>query len=254
MRPIRLLTRCTAGLLLLAGAAACGDDDEATTTTTTTDDGTVVVRSDFVSGSDGWATDVSDFSDATAPEDVVSETGVEPPGLDTDSEGFLHVAASNRSDDLFLYLLRPVEPAGPLEPSTTYDVSFDVRFASSAPTGCAGIGGPPGESQWLKVGASAERPAPVETDGDTRLSVDKGGQSEGGADAVVAGVIANGIPCEEALEQDPQPWAMVDLSGTLEATTGDDGALWLFVGTDSGFEGRTSLYYDRIDVTLEPVV
>ena len=28
------------------------------------------------------------------------------------------------------------------------------------------------------------------------------------------------------------------------------GALWLLVGTDSGFEGLTALYYQRIEVTL----
>jgi hypothetical protein len=31
------------------------------------------------------------------------------------------------------------------------------------------------------------------------------------------------------------------------------GELWLLVGTDSGFEGLTALYYQRIDVTLAPV-
>jgi hypothetical protein len=31
------------------------------------------------------------------------------------------------------------------------------------------------------------------------------------------------------------------------------GELWLLVGTDSGFEGTTALYYQRIDVRLVPV-
>jgi hypothetical protein len=32
-----------------------------------------------------------------------------------------------------------------------------------------------------------------------------------------------------------------------------DGTFWLLVGTDSGFEGTTTLYYQRIGVTLTPV-
>lgn len=253
LRRVPALARCLAGVALLLVSASCGEDADDTGDAPTTIDGAPAsVVSDFVGGSDGWSRDVADFSDATRPEDVVSETGVEPPGLDTDAEGFFRVAATNRSDDLFLYLRRTVEPAASLEPATTYDVSFVVEVASAAPSGCAGIGGPPGEAQWLKVGASAEEPAPVEVDGDTRLAVDKGNQSQGGDAAVVAGVIANGIPCEEALAQDERPWAMVELSASLTATTGPDGTLWLFAGTDSGFEGRTDLYYDRIAVTLEP--
>jgi hypothetical protein len=36
------------------------------------------------------------------------------------------------------------------------------------------------------------------------------------------------------------------------ATASDTGELWLLVGTDSGFEGKTTLYYQRISVTLVP--
>jgi hypothetical protein len=36
-------------------------------------------------------------------------------------------------------------------------------------------------------------------------------------------------------------------------TASPGGELWLFVGTGSGFEGFTSLYYQRIDVVLTPV-
>lgn len=39
-------------------------------------------------------------------------------------------------------------------------------------------------------------------------------------------------------------------SSPLQITTDDTGRLWLFLGTDSGFEGRTGLYYDVIEVTV----
>ncbi|MDE0699169.1 MAG: hypothetical protein OXH61_00425 [Acidimicrobiaceae bacterium] len=39
----------------------------------------------------------------------------------------------------------------------------------------------------------------------------------------------------------------------LTVETDDDGSVWLIVGTDSGFEGLTRLYYDRIAYTLTRV-
>lgn len=237
--------------LALVAATACGADAEPSTTTAGT--GSLVLEYEFVGGSDGWASDVSDFSDQTRPENVLSQTGVSPPDMD-EGEGFFNLAADNRSDDLFQYMFRQVAVSDGLEPDTAYRVDFEVVFASNAPTGCVGIGGAPGESVWMKVGATPDQPVPVSEDGETRLAVDKGGQSEGGEAAEVAGVIANGIPCEEALAQDPTPYAMVTLSHTLSetVTTDSDGALWLFVGVDSGFEGRTSIYYDSVTVTLMP--
>jgi hypothetical protein len=35
-------------------------------------------------------------------------------------------------------------------------------------------------------------------------------------------------------------------------STSDEGELWLFIGVDSGFEGRTDLYYDTVGVVLTP--
>lgn len=36
-----------------------------------------------------------------------------------------------------------------------------------------------------------------------------------------------------------------------EVAADDDGVLWFIVGTDSGFEGMTTVYYDEITVVLE---
>src|SRR6056297_3611855 len=240
-------------LLALSSVSACADEpDGPDTPTPPPDDAAVTLSYDFEEGSDGWASEVTDHTAATRPQNVVSRTGVSPPGLDAGSDLF-HLAASNPSDDLFLYLFREVTADAGLQGGRTYDASFSVAFASDAPTGCAGIGGPPGEAVYLKVGAAAEQPVPVTSDDRSRLSVDKGGQSQGGDAAVVAGTIDNGIPCEQALESDQPPYAMVTRTGTVEdVTTAEDGSLWLFVGTDSGFEGRTSIYYDRIEVTLTP--
>jgi hypothetical protein len=63
------------------------------------------------------------------------------------------------------------------------------------------------------------------------------------------GHIANGIQqCTGDV-----PYQMITFSNEndpLQMTTDEDGRLWLFVGTDSGFEGRTGLYYDTIEVSI----
>ena len=239
--------------LSVAMVGSCGGDGDSSNgpTTTSGSGDAVMLVDDFENGSGGWASDMSDFSEATRPDDFLSETGSAPPGFDAD-DGFVHLAATNTSDDVFMYLRRQVGRDDGLEPSTAYEIGYTVEFASDAPTGCAGIGGAPGEAVWLKVGASSDEPVPVNSDGDVRLSVDKGNQSQAGQAAVIAGDVANGIPCEEALDSDRPPDAMVERTASIEATTDDDGNLWLFFGTDSGFEGRTSIHYDRIEVDFSP--
>jgi hypothetical protein len=261
MRRYRSARERLSGLLslavLLGAGAACtpvgGEGPTPSPSDSYGHSGAHMLTFEFDDAAGGWLADVTDFSQETRPDDVLVEHGASPPGLEPVRTDFLHVAATNRSDDLFLYVRRQVDG---LEPDTDYEASFAVTFASDAPSGCFGVGGAPGESVWVKVGASPEEPVPVEVDGDVRLSVDKGNQAEGGRSAGVAGVVANGIPCEEALAQPEPPYALVTLDHTLEepVTTTDRGTLWLFVGTDSGFESRTSIYYDRLVVTLRPVL
>jgi hypothetical protein len=195
---------------------------------------------------------VSDFSEDTRPEDVLAQTGESPPRID-DESGYFRLAASNRSDDTFQYMCRLLREQADLVPNTPYVIDFRIEAASNAPSNCAGIGGAPGESVWLKVGATTIEPVPIHEDGQPRLHIDEGGQSEGGEDADVAGVIANGIPCEEALEAN-NPYGMVTWEETLDfpVSTSDEGEMWLLVGVDSGFEERTDLYCDTVEAVLTP--
>jgi hypothetical protein len=77
------------------------------------------------------------------------------------------------------------------------------------------------------------------------LNLDKGNQSVGGTDMKVVGDIGNTRPCPDATYQ-PKT---LTLSG-FSVPTAANGSLWLIVGTDSGFEGITTLYYDSIAVAL----
>lgn len=228
--------------LALTVVAACD------TSTSPVDPPDVTITVDFSNGAQDW---VADFTDYEAAQEATYqfEAGIEtlPEPLDGSKKGYM-LTSVNHSDDLFQYIRRQVTG---LEPDAQYDIRFQVQLATSAPKGCVGAGGAPGDSVWLKAGASADEPVPVETDGDVRLSVDKGEQAEDGGAALVLGTIANSSEdCDDA------PWELKDFDSApdvLRAATDSAGRLWLFAGTESGFEARTRVYVTTVKVELTKV-
>jgi hypothetical protein len=201
---------------------------------------------DFTSGGQEWK---ADYTDYTRP---VHE------GIQFHSEleerGYL-LYGRNVSDDLFMYIRRLLTAEDGIVAGQSYRLTYRVTFLSDGPTGCMGIGGAPGEGVILKLGGSPTEPVPTEDGEDVWLSVDKGNQMQGGPAGSNAGDIANGIDCEEAIAQDPMPLGQVvrEHVHDTNVTASDAGELWLLVGTDSGFEGATTIVYESIEVTLEPV-
>ncbi len=216
--------------------------------------GPVTLTVNFDEGPQGWVAGVSDYSEAEADIiDFEARIADLPNEIDPDGRGYF-VTSSNRSDDLFVFLKRQLGEAERLVPNQAYTFSYSVRIASNAPTGCFGAGGAPGESVYLKVGGSTIEPEPLEPDdtGFIALSVDKGTQSTGGPAATVIGNIANGDECDDPTNA---PYVSIVRSGThdVPVTTDENAKLWLLVGTDSAFEGITTMYYQSIVVTLTPV-
>ena len=103
----------------------------------------------------------------------------------------------------------------------------------------------------MKIGASATAPsAQPDSQGLLRLNLDKGHQSVGGADLKVVGNISNTLPCGMGTEA-PYQAKTLTLSN-FAVTSSNDGKLFAILGTDSGFEGVTTLFYDRVSITLTP--
>ena len=67
----------------------------------------------------------------------------------------IFISGNNHSDNLFMYAKRRLTG---LKPNTRYSLIFGVEFATNADSGCAGIGGAPGESVAVKVGAAEDEP------------------------------------------------------------------------------------------------
>lgn len=157
------------------------------------------------------------------------------------------LSGDNRSDDLFMFIKRPIDG---LRPHTVYLLTFAVIIENNVPPGQFGIGGSPGESVFFKVGASTIEPHKVNEGGIYRLNVDKGNQSQGGKNAIVVGNLAN--PLVDPLDPIFQPKEFVS-PAPLRIQTDEKGRLWLFVGTDSGFEGNSTYYVAQITVAAESV-
>ncbi|RYC72179.1 hypothetical protein EQG79_02845 [Spirosoma sordidisoli] len=201
----------------------------------------VLINDAFATSQNGWDGDVSDYAveQQSLIEFSFSHAGLPAP-LDQ-SQKALRVFGRNRSDDIFMFVRKQLTG---LRPNTDYKLQFDVELASRYPANSIGIGGSPGSSVFLKAGASATKPEKVLDGTFYKLSVDKGSQSDAGPAAVLIGNVANGKDVEE--------YTLIQRTNKeqpLTARTNDKGELWVFVGSDSGFEGDQALYYSKIKVT-----
>jgi hypothetical protein len=204
---------------------------------------------DFKNDVEGW---IAGFADLPADYDeelyeLDSSHEALPSGLEGSG---ICIQGHNRSDDLFMFLKKEV---GGLKPETAYDATFIIDLATNMPEGAVGIGGSPGESVYVKAGATAIEPL-VEEDvsGYLRMNIDKGNQAQEGDDMISLGNIAH--PELEIAGEEYKIKILDNEERPFEAVTDINGGLWFIVGTDSGFEGLTALYYSRISVSLAETV
>ena len=200
---------------------------------------------DFNQSQDGWEADFTDlpsYLDDTSFYQLRFEYTDLPSNLGDRKS--LMLSGNNHSDDLFMFIKRKVIG---LMPNTSYNVVFKVELASNAPAGSVGAGGSPGESVYLKAGASGIEPKKIAESDKYVLNIDKGNQSTAGENAIVLCDISTPsasadyvlISRSNASSTDHQPFI---------AQSNDAGEIWLVVGTDSGFEGVTTVYYTKVDI------
>lgn len=230
--------------LLLIGCgffSACGSDIKLPPV----DPNSRALTIDFNDTNSGWK---SGFADYPAGEDTFYEldAGVAtlPASLGDNRKGY-KLSGNNHSDDLFMFITKKFEG---LEPNSRYRFQFKVRFGTNAQKNCMGVGGAPGESVWIKAGASKIEPLAVNNGaGDLLMNIDKGNQAVGGSDAVVLGTFANSRECVDSNTSYMSKTLRSETSG-LTSVTADDGSIWLLLGTDSGFEATTTIYFMTLDV------
>lgn len=198
----------------------------------------------FDSDEEGWTVDFADLPVDYDQPLYELDYGHNPLPDGLEGSG-IYIQGHNRSDDLFMFLKRQVEG---LIPRATYAVSVSIDLATNVPVNSFGIGGSPGSSVYVKAGASTIEPDTLESRGYFRMNIDKGNQSTSGKSMVVLGDLAH----PEVDEVDPKYLIKtVDNAGSpLSVEADDEGQVWLVVGTDSGFEGLTALYYTHISYEL----
>jgi hypothetical protein len=195
---------------------------------------------DFADGTEGWT---GDFADYPVGEEefyeLVFEHDTLPLPLDQNQMA-IKQSGNNHSDDLFMFMKRRVNG---LEPNTVYYITFTVEFATNVPDETMGAGGSPGESVYVKAGASVTEPKKVVDDENFyRMNIDKNNQAKNGEDMVVIGDFSNDT------DQAVYTLKTAANESPFGAETDENGDLWLIIGTDSGFEATTTIYYNTIKV------
>ena len=186
------------------------------------------------------------FADYAPVTDVEATSGRRALPAELGTEQGYMLSGVNRSDDLWMSMSAPV--AG-LSSTTAYTLTATITLATDAPAGCAGVGGAP-DSVFLKVGAIGRVPGRSLVEEHFRVNYDKGAQADGGSEVSrVPNDIGNGRRCRA----EPRFESLVRThTHPNPVRPNDDGTLWLIVGTDSGFESRTTLYYQKVEVVLRP--
>ena len=202
---------------------------------------------DFHRGPHGFIAGFADYPPAHAElYELTSDYRALPPPLEPESA--LFISGVNRSDDLFMFFKGAVDG---LLPGAQYRVTTSVEIATDTPAGCFGVGGAPGESVWIKAGATAVEPLPVQDGSYLRMNIDIGSPPGGGTQAVVLGDIANSRSCEESRQWERKPFPGRPTPAAI--SIGSNGRAWLLFGADSGFESRTEIYFTQASVTFTPM-
>jgi hypothetical protein len=201
---------------------------------------------DFRQGDLGWVAGFANVPAGLSPQEWQLDAGLRalPPELGA-GNGFM-MQGENRSAELMMYLKKNIGPSDGIQPGRVYRVRFTVDLGSNM-SGEVGLGG----SVDLLAGVSAVEPRVLPAaDGTLRLTT-KTDKAAIGAETTVLGDTFTGQPVGPG----EPPYVALSRSGTVEVTARADesGNLWLLVGTRSGFEGFTRLFYRRITATLLPL-
>jgi hypothetical protein len=209
----------------------------------------IIASWNFNESSQGWLPAYSDYTTGMVGLDRQAEIAALPAELNKSGERGFILQGNNRSDDLFMFLSKQLGSEIGIQPNRNYWAHIHVQFASNAQTGCVGVGGAPGEGVYLKGGVTGREPVITPLGDYVGLNVDKGQQAAGGQELHLMGTIANGEPCGS-----PAGYRMLTrvLYQPAPVRSTEHGALWVTVGTDSGFEGLTRIFYYTIGVALIP--
>lgn len=198
----------------------------------------------FDADMDGWT---GDFADYPIGEEEFYKLSLQhnflPSPLDPEN-GAIEQSGKNHSDDLFMFIKRKITN---LIPNQDYQLSFDIEFATNAADNSVGVGGSPASSVYIKAGATTIEPQKIveASSNHYRMNIDKANQALSGEDMIVLGDFSNGI------EEFTYTLKTLETSNPISVRSDENGELWVVIGTDSGFEATTTIYYNRVSIRFE---
>lgn len=161
-----------------------------------------------------------------------------------DQEGkAIQIIGNNHSDDMFMGFYREIKG---LKPNSDYLFKLRFDLGTNVPRGMMGIGGSPGTSVYVKAGFVSKEPK-LTTDELNHIrfeNVDKANQSQSGKDLQL---LTN---MEKASDDYTEAFEYKTIAHYFRATTNENGVVFLLIGTDSGFEGKTEVYYRDVKLTV----
>lgn len=202
----------------------------------------------FNQGAEGWKGGFADLPFNYEPDIYELDHRVTAvPNQNTPINGLL-LKGHNRSDDLFMYVVKKLDKESGLKPKTKYTVQLKFQLATDQGGGGIGIGGAPAEAVYVKAGVLGFEPkADKVQEADTeyyRMNLDKGNQATGGQHMTPLGNIVK--PDSETADYQLKPFEHM-----FTVQTNDKGEAYLILGIDSGFEGLTTIYFTNVSATFK---
>ncbi|MGF1669074.1 MAG: hypothetical protein ACFCU6_01395 [Balneolaceae bacterium] len=167
-----------------------------------------------------------------------------PEPLDT-TRNALFISGNNQSDGLFMFYKQRFIG---LSPGQEVRIRYQIEFASNMPEPCE----VQPEPVFLKAGASNVEPRAIlqqENQGQIlRMNIDVD---------EAADVLGNITDIELCSDENQNGLELKGLEtpedGGIIVSADESGAIWLFLGIDSGFEGITSAYFSFILISITSV-
>lgn len=198
----------------------------------------------FDNGTEGWTAGFSDLPSDYDKSIYELEFRQGEVPVDGKKDKGLMIKGHNRSDDLFMYITRGFTESDGLKKNTEYSVKLSFDIATHVQEGLMGIGGSPGEAVHVKAGVTVREPKVENRNGMLEVNIDKGQQASEGKEALILGNIAKSNSKDDSYQYK-------HFEKSYKVTTNSRGEAWVIIGTESGFEGLTTLYYTNIQVVFE---
>jgi hypothetical protein len=219
-------------LSLIAMSCATQDEDAISIKTNTFD---------FNEGENGWKHGFSQYRTVgdSAEAELKYAYADKPPSL-PEGKGLM-LSGKSSTPELFMFIKKQLTD---LRPETDYTITVNVEVASSAASQTNNLAAP---SVFLKVGAVSYEPLTIKTADKVIINVDKGEEDQDGSEMLNIGNIigSNSIDYNLTLKssssKNPTP---------ILARTDSNGSLWIIVGTESNFNGTTTVFYSKVNVIL----